>query len=282
MAGRKGNKATVETLEKKGGESPPVPVEAAKDTLVVGGKKKICIVGFAPGREDAPYDDPSFEMWGVNEMHMAVEVKRLDVLFELHDYKWICEGKRYKNHITWLREQRKIPIMMQKHFDDIPNSIPFPRKVLEEKYGAYYTNTISWEIALAMHIGVEEIHIYGVNMATDIEYQSQRPSCEYFIGYARGMGIKVYVPPESDLLKCFYSYGFEDGELSMMSTRLQKLQEEQLQKRMHFDQQINVSLIERSRAEGAEGAFAQVNKAFVYPHASWEHIKGGTDVPDKV
>ncbi len=264
-------------VKKEGGEKPPVQPEEKTETrvLTVGAKKKICIVGFAPGNEAAPYDDESFEIWGVNEMYMAKQVRRVDVLFELHDYKWICEGKRYKEHIDWLRNA-KIPIMMQQHFDDIPNSVPFPRKVLEEKYGAYFTNTISWEIALATHIGVEEIHIYGVNMATDIEYQSQRPSCEYYIGLARGKGIKVYIPPESDLLKCFYQYGFEDGELSYMSQRLKRMEDEQAQKRQHFDNQINISLVERSRAEGAQGAFAQVNKAFVYPHGSWEHLKEST------
>ena len=243
--------------------------------LTVGAKKKICIVGFAPGLEIAPYDDPSFEFWGINEMYMAKAVKKIDVLFELHNYNWICEGKRHKEHIDWLRKAR-IPLMMQQHFEDIPYSIPFPRKVLEEAYGSYFTNTISWEIALATHIGVDEIHIYGVNMATDIEYQSQRPSCEYYIGLARGKGIKVYIPPESDLLKCFYQYGFEDGELSYMSQRLKRFEEEMTTKRQHFDTQINMGMIERSRAEGAAGAFAQVNKAFVYPHGSWEHLKEST------
>lgn len=257
-----------EQVKEGGAQAPPVSEERK---LVVGAKKKICIVGFAPGKEDAPFDDPSFEFWGVNEMYMAKDVKKIDVLFELHDYKWICEGKRYKDHIKWLQDQREIPLLMQKHFDDIPNSVPFPRREIEEEFGAYFTNTISWEIALAIKIGAEEIHIYGVNMATDIEYQSQRPSCEYYIGLARGKGIKVYLPPESDLLKAFYSYGFEDGELSYMSQRLQKMEAEQAAKRQMFDNQINSGLIERSRAEGAAGMAAQINKAFVYPHSSWEH-----------
>jgi hypothetical protein len=251
-----------------GAGTPPV------DTLVVGAKPKVCIVGFAPGRENAPYGDPSFEFWALNEMHMAADVKRIDVLFELHDYKWITEGKRSPGHLKWLRNAT-IPVMMQKHFADIPNSLPFPRRELEEAYGAYYTNTVSWEIALATHIGVKEIHIYGVNMATDIEYQSQRPSCEYYIGVARGKGIKVYVPPESDLLKCFYQYGFEDGELSMMSQRLKRLEDEQSAKWNTHTEQVRLHEIEKYRSEGARGAFAQVQKAFVYPHGSWEAEKHG-------
>ena len=46
-------------------------------------------------------------------------------------------------------------------------------------------------------------------MAQDSEYESQRPSCEYFIGLARGMGIKVHVPDKSDLLKTLWLYPFE-------------------------------------------------------------------------
>lgn len=245
---------------------------AVEQPLVVGGKRKICIVGFAPGRENAPYTDCSFEFWALNEMHMARDVQRIDVLFELHDYKWIVEGKRSPEHLKWL-QTATVPIMMQQHFQDIPNSIPFPRKVLEDAYGAYYTNTISWEIALATHIGVDEIHIYGVNMATEIEYSSQRPSCEYYIGLARGKGIKVYIPPESDLLKCFYQYGFEDGELSMMSQRLKKMEAEQAAKIGMHEEQVRLHQIEQYRAEGARGAFSQVSKAFVYPHGSWEAEK---------
>ena len=272
MAERKTSKATKEKLEKKGAAVKVAPVVSEKK-LTVGAKRKICVIGFAPGKENAPYDDPSFEFWGVNEMYMSKEVKKIDVLFELHDYNWIKEGKRYKAHLKWLQDQRKITVVMQKHFDDIPNSFPFPRKEIEAMFPNYFTNTISWEIALAILIGVDEIHIYGVNMATDIEYQSQRPSCELFIGYALGKGIKVYVPPESDLLKCFYQYGFEDGELSIMSQRMKQMEEEQNTKRNMFDNQLQTSLVERSRAEGAQGAFAQVNKAFVYPHSSWEHPK---------
>lgn len=253
--------------EAKGAEQAP-----AADQLVIGAKKKICIVGFAGGRENAPYDDESFEFWGVNEMWQTKDVPRIDVLFELHDYKWIKEGKRNKGHLAWL-QQAKIPVMMQKHFEDIPNSVPFPRAPLEELYGSYFTNTISWEIALATYIGVDEIHIYGVNMATDLEYQSQRPSCEYYIGLARGKGITVYIPPESDLLKCFYQYGFEDGELSYMSQRLKRLEEEMGARIDMHTTQVRLHEIERYRAEGAKGAFDQVNKAFVYPHGSWEHAR---------
>jgi hypothetical protein len=46
------------------------------------------------------------------------------------------------------------------------------------------------------------------------EYGAQRPSCELFIGMALGLGIKVTIPPQSDLMKSAGMYGVSDnGEL---------------------------------------------------------------------
>jgi hypothetical protein len=84
-------------------------------------------------------------------------------------------------------------------------------EVVEQRDRAYFTNSISWMIALAIYKGYKEIHVYGVNMAQTQEYQHQRPSCEHLLGWARGAGIKVYLPPQSDLLRSWMLYGFDDG-----------------------------------------------------------------------
>jgi len=242
--------------------------EGAPETapLLVGAKKKICIVGFAPGKENAPYDDPSFEIWGCNEMHMTKEVKRIDVLFELHDLEWIKEGKRWKEHYPWLCNNKKIPVIMQKHFDEIPMSIPYPTQKITEEFGRYFTNTVSEQIAFAILIGAEEIHLYGVNMATDQEYGAQRPSCEYFVGLARGRGIKVYIPMESDLLKNFYVYGIEDGQMSVMSTRLDALQAERQSRIQFFQNRIANDTAAMHQDIGAVNMLAYISKAFIYPN----------------
>jgi hypothetical protein len=229
-------------------------------------KDKVCIIGFADSKVQAPYDDPSYEFWGVNEMWYDKSVKKCDVLFELHDYKWLVEGKRLKEHIKWLRDNKEVPVFMQQHFDDIPLSYPYPRTEIIKRFGSYFTNTISWEIALAIQLQYKEIRIYGVNMANDVEYASQRPSCEYFIGMARGMGIEVYLPPESDLLKCLYLYGFEDGELSMMSAKYDAFIREQDQRINANNAQINNSAATLNQSIGAKHAAEYFKKAFVYPN----------------
>ncbi len=228
-------------------------------------KDKVCIIGFADSKTQAPFDDPDYEIWGVNEMWYDKSIKRVDVLFELHDYKWILEGKRLKEHIKWLRENKTVPVFMQRHFDDIPLSFPFPKDDLIKRFGSYFTNTISWELALAIHLGFKEIRIYGVNMANDVEYSSQRPSCEYFIGLARGMGIEVYIPPESDLLKTMYLYGFEDGELSMMSCKFDSFIKEKEQMAQAMQAQLGQSAAALNQATGAKFAAEYFKKSFIYP-----------------
>ena len=70
------------------------------------------------------------------------------------------------------------------------------------------------------------------------EYSYQRPSVEYFVGIARGMGIKVYVPEKCDLLKAMWMYPFE-SDCSMrvkMDSRRQELQQRINQARGSFEQ----------------------------------------------
>ncbi len=104
---------------------------------------------------------------------------------------------------------------MHQRWEDIPPSVAYPKEELEKAFpdGQYQTSSISWMIALAMLEKFEEIHVYGVDMAQDTEWAEQRPACEYWIGLARGMGIKVYVPPTSDLLKAIGQYGWPEGTI---------------------------------------------------------------------
>ncbi len=71
-------------------------------------------------------------------------------------------------------------------------------------------------VALAIIENATDIALFGVDMAQSDptvgqngEYEHQRPSCEFFCGFAAGRGCKVWVPKESDLLKCPRLYAFE-------------------------------------------------------------------------
>jgi len=144
---------------------------------------------------------------------------RYDVWFEIHNIK-DSPSKQNKTHQEFLKTM-KLPLVTQQHWDEYPTSLGFPRAQIKNKIdesfiiddigGKYtdYSNQISWMIALAIYMGYEEIHIYGVDMAANTEYNFQRASCQFFIGLAAGLGIKLLIPNSSELCKHYKDYGFD-------------------------------------------------------------------------
>uniref|UniRef100_A0A6M3L9A0 Uncharacterized protein n=1 Tax=viral metagenome TaxID=1070528 RepID=A0A6M3L9A0_9ZZZZ len=151
-----------------------------------------------------------FEIWGLNQLYISLPriVNFATAWFQVHDDSVILE--RDYETIDWMAKQ-KFPIYMKKKHKDVPTSIRYPKEEIVERFGSYFTNQIAWMIALAIYKEADEIHLYGCDMSLKYEYQIQRPCVEYFVGLAKGMGIQVYIPAQSDLLKCARMYGFEDA-----------------------------------------------------------------------
>lgn len=200
----------------------------------------VYIVGFAASWKETPWDDPNAHFWGMNALHKVAADKHWDAWFQLHDIDATHPNDK-EEHLDWLKGQ-EFPVWMwaeQIEKYPLPNAVPFPRDFITDKYGRYFTNTVSWMMALAIEQGYKKIGIYGVDMAQDSEYSHQRPSCEYFIGVARGLGIDVEIPRTSDLLKNPFLYGFDDGGefVAKMRARMKELQE----RRAEMERQRNAA-----------------------------------------
>jgi len=201
-------------------DEPVAPV--AVSPFPVRTRDKVAIVGFAEGhRAEAPFDDPSFEVWGLNRL-WTVQPGRFDRWFEIHDVRKFYEQD--PQHREWMR-QFKGPIYLRPQdvgVYDIPTGVPYPIEPILAGFPRYFTNSISYMMALAIVMGFKEMHLYGVDMAQDgvivqtSEYRAQRPSCELFLGIAIGQGIKIYLPDGSDLLKTTFMYGMEEGDQMMV------------------------------------------------------------------
>jgi len=181
---------------------------------------KVAIIGKAPSsRALAPYGDPSFEIWTLSNLVVSQEVPRWDRHVEVHPLEWFRERKRKHGdpYYDWLCSVRDKPLSLAELDPDIPAGELFPKDAIVERFGNYFTNTVSWMIALAIHLEAEAIHVYGVDMAQDSEYEKQRPSCEYFLGWAKGLGIDTYVPPQCDMLQTPKLYGFDFDGGAMMA-----------------------------------------------------------------
>jgi len=215
--------------------------------------RKVAILGTAPGWEDAPFNDPAWEIWGISRLYH--HIPRWDVWFELHPLEEVCEtwaegdkvqeANQRQVYQEWLKSQEKPIYVNEERPDLVPAGIRFPREEIQRWAGKfnpnaeieeYFSNSISWLLAFAlMQDDVDEVGVYGVDMALQEEYMEQRPSCEYFIGLGRGMGKPVHITERSDLLKTFEPYGF--GSNSFRKKMKHKLVELK-QKRLHVKQQL--------------------------------------------
>jgi len=182
---------------------------------------QVAIVGLAPSTHDqAPFEDPDWETWGLpwdEDMWPY-----LDRLFEIHPLELLRhhDARRPPGYEDRLKSLDSL-LYMQKAYSEIPNALEYPVKRVSDYLGVdYFNSSISYIMALAMAEGAEKIGIWGVDMVdleTDIpsylsEFAYQRPNMEYLIGFARGKGIDVYIPPESPLVR-FHGEGIPLGTI---------------------------------------------------------------------
>ena len=170
-------------------------------------RKKMAVVGFASNTLHlVPWNDPSFEIWGMNQAYMHC-VRRADRWFEMHLPDAIPDV-RDPEYLKFLRTC-PIPLYMIQAYEEFPNSVRYP---IEDaiQYGGrdYFMSSVAFMLALAGMEGFEEIHLYGINLAIGDEYFYEKPNCEWWIGRLEGLGIKVHVPHASALLKQYRRYGY--------------------------------------------------------------------------
>jgi len=170
---------------------------------------EVHIIAKGSGNEDAPEDGETF---GVNDV--ILRRNQLSMCFHMHDLDWI---KRKEWHALKLiiekAEKFAIPIMTTKVYDWVPTSVAFPLDEIVNKFGAcYFGSSIDYMITYAMFKEYDIINLYGVNMVLLNEYKQQKPSLEFWIGMAMGLGYKVNINAgkHSAILKTYDKrlYGF--------------------------------------------------------------------------
>lgn len=87
----------------------------------------------------------------------------------------------------------------------------YPVQLMLAQYGPVFGSSIAWMIALAIDEGYERINIYGVDMATRIEYVEQRDTFFYMCGRAEALGIEIHIPQDSRTFFKDRIYGVYDG-----------------------------------------------------------------------
>ena len=187
--------------------------------------KKIAILGSAPSSKAlAPFSDPSWEMWVCSNANS--DLPRADVVFELHDVEIFEAMPQLAGYMDWLKHQKKV-YMIEK-LDRYPTSEEYPKARMIEKFGPYFfSSSIAWMMALAIDQKPDTIGLFGIDMTASEEYAFQRPGCQYFIQKCLDLGIKLIVPPQSDIAQPAPLYGYKEADRNYRKAfvRRQELQE---------------------------------------------------------
>lgn len=222
---------------------------------------KIAILGSAPSSVNlAPFGDPGFKIWACSPGTYSL-LPRCDAFFELHRWEPGVIGKPHTQkqwfspeYVAWMGMQSRV--WMQDVVPEIPNSARLPVEDLEAKYGTYFfTSSIAWMMACAIEDVLEEreqrkrdgmgqaqdvIALFGVDMSATEEYGNQRLGCQHFALLAADLGIQVYVPPESDLLRPLPRYGIDESSHWMIKVTARKAE---LQNRLALSQQREAAAV---------------------------------------
>lgn len=184
---------------------------------------KVAIIGKAPNRIFAPWGEPSWELWGLNDTAVCPRhpegcegippIRAHTRWFQLHPprYLRVHYPKGIDNLNALWKRRNGVRLYMDRHYKAYPSSEPFPKQKVEKMvpHGAYHASSFDWLLALAVLEGFKEIHLYGVALYTppvmNGEPLSGRPCLEYWAGVAEGRGLKVIVHgTDGDLFKVIH------------------------------------------------------------------------------
>lgn len=201
-------------------------------------RDKVAIVGFASNTLHlVPWQDPSFEIWGMNQGHLHF-LRRADRWFEMHSPEFTADV-RDPDYLNFLATC-PVPLYMIEAYEQYPNSMRFPIERAMEFIGRdYFMSSVSYMLAIAGMEKFKEIHLYGINLAIGSEYFYEKPNAEFWLGFLQAKGIKVVIPHASSLLKQYRRYGYYvdrepggmtkvllQGRINEYKSRAEKMQNE--------------------------------------------------------
>lgn len=189
----------------------------------MGPAMKIAIVGATSSNAQAPYDDPSWAIWTLNDLWQSVP--RIDRLFEMHlpeVYRWSL--RRPRGHVEFLKQFRGA-VYLHEPDPEIPNATVYPLAAVVADIGVpYLTSGPAYMLALAVTERPEEIMVCGIDLSHQ-DYLSQRPCFEWLLGLAMGRGIRVLLPDGCPLLTGrLYGLGPQVATMSQYEARCARLE----------------------------------------------------------
>lgn len=165
---------------------------------------KLAIVGSeTTTRQTAPWDNEDFDIWVFNEAGGLEWCQRCTAVLQLHlpEVYTSPHNRTDANHWDWLQNNQSVTVYMQEVDERVPMSVKYPLEEIKRELLPNFfwddgdqvvpiSNTVSFAIALGIYQGYDEIHLHGVEMKSNTEYQYQRDNVAFWAGVAIGRGVK--------------------------------------------------------------------------------------------
>lgn len=196
--------------------------------------KVVAIVGLGPTKQfyneevDACGDRKKLfhETWTFNSYASVIES---DMLFHMDDVLVqdirVANGNVRVANMLEAMKRYKGPIFSSFPDERFPTMKQFPIAEIAGFYNSlYFTTTPTYAMAMAGFIGVEKLYIYGCDYTWPgiAGAESGRAGMEYWVGRLTGMGVKIFIHPESSLCDArlnrkekFHLYGYDRVDCSL-------------------------------------------------------------------
>lgn len=215
---------------------------------------KIAVIGFAmPSYNDAPWNDPEWEIWGM-PWDPDKSWTAYDRLFEMHspvlwasvmagivgeywdgkqifrrrhrpEFYLVGEDGKAESSVMYRAGSDPSKILYLQDGDCIPGAKTYPFDRVIKAIGAdYFQSSISYIVALAITEMKErpdekhELALHGIEVLDDEEWSYQRANLEFLIGQAMALEIKVTMSETCALLK-FHDQAIKYGAIEVIHTK---------------------------------------------------------------
>lgn len=182
--------------------------------------RKIALVGTHPSGAGAPFNDKSWEVWGVSaRAHYFTratrwyELHRIDGTFDKPGEADMWRGKLKEQCASQrLGGEEIVPVPIKMMFPEpgLGDVVPYPTQEIADRFGTFFmTSTFAWMSAELIHeccpMGKfaepgTTVGVWGIEMEYGTEYRAQRAGFRHFLKLAEHLGIEVMRRPAGGLI----------------------------------------------------------------------------------
>jgi hypothetical protein len=163
------------------------------------------------------------EVWAINALG---DVFACDLVFHMDDVR-IQEIRAKANPngniaalLPWIKKS-PVPVITSRSHPDYPPLVEYPLEdVLNDLGHDYFNSTTAYAIALAIHIRVAKISLFGMDFTYENQHHAEkgRACVEFWLGFARARGIKLLMPKTSTLMDACHTraerlYGYDTQDV---------------------------------------------------------------------